>query len=67
MIIALLRYFFFVMPIAFISGLSWILFDRQEITNTTFCIRRFRNKQHKEKILKNYLEKCYKEVHKDEE
>lgn len=55
------------MPTAFISGLSWILFDRQEITNTTFCIRRLRDKQHKEKVLKNYLEKCYKVVHKDEE
>lgn len=67
MIIALLRFIFFIMPTAFLSGLSWILFDRQEILNTNFSVRRLRDKQYKDKILKDYLEKCYRKVHKDEE
>lgn len=67
MILALLRFFLFVMPTAFLSGLSWILFDRQEVITARFDVRRLRDPQHKEKIIKSYLEKCYKNVHKNKE
>lgn len=67
MILALLRFLFCVMPAAFFTGLGWIFFDRQEITNTVFTIRRYRDKNHKEKILKNYLEECHKQTYKSDD
>ena len=63
MLRALLRFILFEMPITFISGLTYILYDREEIISTQFKARKQKRKDFKRRVLADYLDKCYKEVH----
>lgn len=63
---ALLRFILFICPCYILAGISYILFDRQEITGTTIQTRRFRNPDLKKQILQQYMQKCFKQVNKDE-
>jgi len=67
MFLALIRFILFETPSAFLRGLAFIIFDKEEIIGERFDCRRLRKKINKEQILKNYLEKCYKQLHQDEE
>ena len=66
MIRALLRFFLFEMPIAFLTGLTYILFDKQEIIQTQFRVLKQWRPDMKKRILADYLNKCYKQIHEDE-
>jgi hypothetical protein len=66
MLRALLRYLLFEVPIAFISGLSYILYEREEIISTQFKVRKQKRSDFKRRILVDYLEKCYKGVYESE-
>ena len=66
MIRALLRYLLFEVPIAFISGLSYILYEREEIISTQFKVRKQKRSDFKHRILIDYLEKCYRQVYESE-
>ena len=54
------------MPITFISGLTYILYDREEIISTQFKARKQKRKDFKRRVLADYLDKCYREVHESE-
>lgn len=54
------------MPITFISGLTYILYDREEIISTQFKVRKQKRKDFKRRVLADYLDKCYKEVYESE-
>ena len=54
------------MPITFISGLTYILYDREEIISTQFKARKQKRKDFKRRVLADYLDKCYKEVYESE-
>ncbi|DAB04753.1 TPA: hypothetical protein CPT89_01090 [Candidatus Gastranaerophilales bacterium HUM_11] len=62
MLRAILRFLFCELPIALLSGLVFIIFDRYEIIGIDFNVRRFRNKNHNKKVICDYLEKCRKQV-----
>ena len=62
MIKALIRFILFEMPIAFLSGLVYILFDRVEIIHTVFNIRRQWRPNIKRQVLEKYLNDCFKQV-----
>lgn len=62
MIYALLRYLVFEIPSAFLRGLAFICFDKEEIIGTAFTCRRRRKPINKKAILTNYLEECRKQV-----
>lgn len=66
MLRALLRFILFEMPITFISGLTYILYDREEIISTQFKARKQKRKDFKRRVLADYLDKCYKEVYESE-
>ena len=66
MLRALLRFILFEMPITFISGLTYILYDREEIISTQFKARKQKRKDFKRRVLADYLDKCYREVHESE-
>ena len=60
---ALLRFVLFFMPLAFLNGVSFILFDGVEIYSVNFDIKKRKRKNSKKqelKTIKNYLENCYK-------
>ena len=62
---ALLRYLFFTCPGVFLRGLEFIVFDKEEITQTYFDTEDQKNKQDEEnRILINYLEQCRKQIYK---
>ena len=63
---ALLRYLLFEVPIAFVSGLTYILYEREEIVSTQFKVRKQKRKDFRRRVLVDYLAKCYKEVHESE-
>ena len=63
---ALLRFILLEMPIAFLSGLTYILYDREEIISTQFKARKQKRKDFKRRVLADYLDKCYREVHESE-
>ena len=63
---ALLRFILFEMPITFISGLTYILYDREEIISTQFKVRKQKRSDFKRRILIDYLEKCYRQVYESE-
>ena len=63
---ALLRYLLFEVPTAFISGLTYILFEREEIISTQFKVRKQKRSDFKRRILIDYLEKCYRQVYESE-
>ena len=63
---ALLRYLIIEVPVAFLSGLSYIIFDKQEIIQTEFILRKQIRINIADKVLKDYLKKCYKLVYTDE-
>ena len=63
---ALLRFILFEMPITFISGLTYILYDREEIISTQFKARKQKRKDFKRRVLADYLDKCYREVYESE-
>lgn len=54
------------MPTAFLAGLSFIIFDKEEILETVFKTRRQWRPNIKKRVLEEYLNKCYKHVHKEE-
>lgn len=66
MIKALLRYLLFECPIAFYTGLVYIIFDKEEIIQTQFRCRRQWRPDIKKQVLNNYLNKCFKAVHEEE-
>ena len=66
MLRALLRFILFEIPITFISGLTYILYDREEIISTQFKVRKQKRKDFKRRVLADYLDKCYKEVYESE-
>ena len=66
MIRALLRFLLFEMPIAFVTGLTYILFDWQEIIQTQFRVLKQWRPDMKKRYLADYLNQCYKQVHEDE-
>lgn len=66
MLRALLRFILFEMPITFISGLTYILYDREEIISTQFKARKQKRKDFKRRVLADYLDKCYREVYESE-
>ena len=66
MLKALIRYLFFEAPCYFITGLAFILFDKVEIIQCRFDLRRQFRPDIKKQALQNYLNKCYKQVYKDE-
>lgn len=66
MLRALLRYLLFEVPIAFVSGLTYILYEREEIISTQFKVRKQKRKDFKKRVLVDYLDKCYKQVHESE-
>lgn len=66
MLKALIRYLFFEAPCYFITGLAFILFDKVEIIQCRFDLRRQFRPDIKKQVLQNYLNKCYKQVYKDE-
>lgn len=64
MLRAIIRFLFFVTPISFMSGLSFILFDNEEVIGTALKTQERRNPlKFRQKVLKHYLERCYKQVH----
>ena len=63
---ALLRYLLFEVPIAFISGLTYILYEREEIVSTQFKVRKQKRSDFKRRILIDYLDKCYRQVYESE-
>jgi hypothetical protein len=63
---ALLRYLLFELPTAFISGLTYILFEREEIISTQFKVRKQKRSDFKRRILIDYLDKCYRQVYESE-
>ena len=66
MLRALLRFILFEMPITFISGLTYILYDREEIISTQFKARKQKRKDFKRRVLVDYLDKCYRQVYESE-
>jgi hypothetical protein len=66
MLRALLRFILFEMPITFISGLTYILYDREEIISTQFKVRKQKRSDFKRRVLIDYLDKCHKEVYESE-
>ena len=66
MLRALLRFILFEMPITFISGLTYILYDREEIISTQFKARKQKRKDFKRRVLADYLDKCYRQVYESE-
>ena len=62
MIGALIRYVLFEIPSAFLRGLVFIIYDKEEIVGTAFTVRRRRKRIDKQKILADYLELCRKQV-----
>lgn len=66
MLRALLRYLLFEVPIAFVSGLTYILYEREEIISTQFKVRKQKRKDFKKRVLVDYLDRCYKQVHESE-
>lgn len=67
MLKALLRYIIFQAPSFFLSGLSFILFDRAEIIQCSFNLRRQWRPNIKRQVLESYLNECYKQVNKEAE
>lgn len=63
---ALLRYLLFEVPIAFISGLSYILYEREEIISTQFKVRKQKRSDFKRRVLVDYLDKCHRQVYESE-
>lgn len=63
---ALFRYLLFEVPIAFISGLSYILYEREEIISTQFKVRKQKRSDFKRRVLVDYLDKCYRQVYESE-
>lgn len=66
MIYALLRYLFIEVPAAFLKGLGFVIFDKDEIIGTTFICRRIRKPIDKNAILAEYLERCRKLVQEED-
>lgn len=67
MIKAILRYLILCI-VAFIDGLIVILFDNQEITGYSFYAKPITFSQtQKAKVLVEYLEKCHKQVNKEQD
>ena len=66
MLRALLRFLLFEMPIAFISGITYILYEKEEIISTQFKVRKQKRADFRKRVLVDYLNKCYREVHKSE-
>jgi hypothetical protein len=65
MLRALLRYLLFEVPVGFIKGLSFILFDKEEIMNTSFTVQDQISKEAEEnRILVEYLNRCRKQIYK---
>lgn len=63
---ALLRFILFELPIAFISGLTYILYEREEIISTQFKVRKQKRSDFKRRVLVDYLDKCYRQVYESE-
>ena len=66
MLRALLRFILFELPIAFISGLTYILYEREEIISTQFKVRKQKRGDFKRRILVDYLDKCYRQIYESE-
>ena len=62
MLRALLRFILIDHPRNFLSGLSFIIFDHEEIYSCTYQCRRFRNKDFNKKVLRDYLDSCFRIV-----
>ena len=63
---ALLRFLLFEMPIAFVSGITYILYEKEEIISTQFKVRKQKRKDFRRRVLIDYLDKCYREVRESE-
>ena len=51
------------MPLAFLNGVSFILFDDVEVFSVDFELDKRKKKNNKKqelKVIKNYLKNCYK-------
>ena len=66
MLRALLRFILIDHPRNFLSGLSYIIFDKEEICGCTYKCRRQRKKDFRKRILTDYLDKCYRQVYESE-
>lgn len=62
MIKALIRFVFFEMPLIFISGLTYILFEKVEITGCVYTLRKQWRPDIKRQVLEKYLDDCFKLV-----
>lgn len=63
MLKALLRFIFFFLPLAFLNGVSFIIFDGVEILSVDFELDKRKKKSNKKqelKIVKKFLKDCYK-------
>lgn len=64
---AIIRYLMLCI-VAFIDGLMVILFDKEEITSYSFYAKPITFSQtQKAKVLVEYLEKCHKQVNKEQD
>ena len=66
MLRALLRYLLFEVPLAFLSGITYILYEKEEIISTQFKVRKQKRKDFRRRVLVDYLDKCYRQVHESE-
>lgn len=63
MLKAIIRFVFFVTPINFMSGLSFILFDNEDVIGTALKTQERRNVSNfRKQVLSTYLERCHKQV-----
>ena len=67
MIYALIRYLLFEIPSAFLRGLAFILFEKDEITGAVFTCRKIKKPINKQAIITKYLERCRKQVQQQED
>lgn len=61
---ALIRFIFFFLPLAFLNGVMYILFDDVEILSVDFDLEKRKkknNKKHELKIVKKFLKDCLKD------
>ena len=57
-----IRFLFFQMPSIFLSGLAYIMFDKQEIWDVRYSLKKQKSKktkkQQEQEMLIKYLERC---------
>jgi hypothetical protein len=66
MLRALLRFVLIDCLRYFLSGLSFIIFDHEEICGCTYKCRKQRKKNFRKRVLIDYLNKCHRQVYESE-